>query len=480
MIAVHAFSGRRLGVFGLGASGLSAIRALVAGGARVVAWDDREAARDAARDLGADVRIIDDWRWADLAGLVLAPGVPLTHPAPHVVVQRAHAAGVLVLGDIELFALAHAAMDDPAPVIAITGTNGKSTTTALMGHIVQSCRRSTQVGGNIGKPALDLEPVGAGGVYVLEVSSFQLDLTHTFAPEVAVLLNITPDHMDRHGDMAGYGAAKARVFANQAADDTAVIGVDTPESAQIALALRNKTAGARVIPVSAERALSDGVHAVGGVIYDATEGRGDEVFDLRAAPALLGRHNAQNAAAAYAAARAIGLDRSGVVQALASFAGLAHRMEAVARLATPEGDIVFVNDSKATNPDAARQALSAYDRVYWIAGGRAKGGDFSGLAPALGPVAKGYLIGEAAEALAADLRGAAVFEIVRTLDRAVAAALRQAQADLAAFPGEDCVVLLSPACASFDQFDGFEARGEAFGVLARAAVEAASRAGAAP
>lgn len=459
MIATPQFAGQKVAVFGLGASGLSAARALQRGGATVIAWDDGDEGRQAARQAGFQVEDLCARDWTDIAALVLAPGVPLTHPKPHRVVQLARLAATPILGDVELFArvLADTPADRRPKVIAITGSNGKSTTTALIGHLARKCGRDVQVGGNIGKPVLDLDGFHAGCVYVLELSSFQLDLTETLAPDVSVLLNITPDHLDRHGDLAGYAAAKKRIFQAQSAAQRAVVCVDTEQAATMAMGLKVRSDGPKPILTSAVRVLPDGVHAVGGRLYDAMDARPRQVADLRGIGTLTGRHNWQNAACAYGACRAIGLDASRLVDGLASFAGLAHRMQPVA---TIDG-VKFVNDSKATNTDAARQALMAFDNIYWIAGGRAKQGGFAELRAAMSGVTHAYLIGEAAEAMAAQLSGAVRVQICRDLDAAVVAAAR----DVIASDKPDPVVLFSPACASFDQFANFVARGEAFCAL---------------
>jgi UDP-N-acetylmuramoylalanine--D-glutamate ligase len=392
--------------------------------------------------------------WSQYAALMLSPGVPLTHPAPHWTVERAKAAGVEILGDIELFArTVNAAPAHKRPKIAaITGTNGKSTTTALLGHICASAGRDTRVGGNIGYGVLGLEDMHGGAVYVLECSSYQLDLTSSLKPDAAVLLNISPDHLDRHGGMDGYVAAKRRVLLNQGKGDTAIVGVDDPWCQRICTEIT--AANRRTIwPISAGRAMGRGIYALQGVLYDATGERVLEVADLLRARSLPGRHNWQNAAAAYAAARAMGIAAADAAEGLMSFPGLAHRMETVAQI----GRVRFVNDSKATNADAARQAMSSYPRFYWIAGGVPKAGGIEPLADLFGRIARAYLIGEAAKDFAATLDGKAPATVSGTLEAAVAAAYADANA-----AGEDAIVLLSPACASFDQFSDFEARGEAF------------------
>ncbi len=460
MIAVTEFAGRNVAVFGLGASGLAVAQSLRAGGARVIGWDDSQSSRGAAQDQGIQVDDLTQRDWGDIAALIIAPGVPLTHPKPHRVVQLARLSDTPIMGDFELFAraLAAAPAHKRPKVAAITGTNGKSTTTALLGHVVQACGRDAQVGGNIGEPVLALDPFHAGAVYVLEVSSFQLDLVETFAPDVAVLLNITPDHLDRHGDMVGYVAAKTRIFARQQPSQYAVVCVDDDYTSAIARELRTRAQGPSLVLTSASRVLTDGVHAVGGVLYDGFGARVEQRANLQDAPALMGRHNHQNATAAYAAAICLGLDRRKAANALLDFPGLAHRMENAAQ----RGQVRFVNDSKATNIDSARQALGAFDNIFWIAGGRAKGSDFIDLIPSLSHVRKAYFIGEAAETMAAELGAHVRAEISRDLETAIRAAARDASHSGVTNP----VVLLSPACASFDQFANFAARGDAFRSLA--------------
>ena len=463
MIPIRGFEGRKVAVFGLGRTGLTAARALAAGGAQVALWDEKAAGRTAAEAEGfamVDLKAAD---WSDFAALMLSPGVPLTHPAPHWTVDMARAAGVEVLGDIELFArTVNAAPVHKRPkVAAITGTNGKSTTTALLGHLCASAGRDTRIGGNIGVGVLGLPDMHGGAVYVLEVSSYQLDLTSSLKPDAAVLLNISPDHLERHGGMEGYVAAKRRVLLNQTKGDTAVIGVDDAWCQRICTEIT--AANHRTIwPISASRSMGRGVYAIQGVLYDATGDRVVEVADLLRARSLPGRHNWQNAAAAYAAARAMGVPAEEAAEGLMTFPGLAHRMETVAMI----GRVRFVNDSKATNADAARQALSSYPRVYWIAGGQPKSDGIAPLADLFGRVAKAYLIGEGASDFGKVLEGRAPYVVSGTIEAATAAAFADAEAS-----GEDAIVLLSPACASFDQFSDFEARGEAF----RAAVETLRR-----
>ena len=454
MISVAGFEGRTVAVFGLARTGLSAARALVAGGAKVALWDDKPASRDAARAEGFALTDLSTADWTAFAALMLSPGVPLTHPTPHWTVERARVAGVEIVGDVELFArTVNAASDHRRPkVIAVTGTNGKSTTTALIGHICAEAGRDTRIGGNIGVGVLGLPEMHGGAVYVLELSSYQLDLTSSLKADVSLILNVSPDHLERHGDMDGYVAAKRRIFANQAAGDTAVIGVDDAWGQQICTEI---TAANRrtIVPISASKAMSRGVYVLDGLLYDASAERAQQVVDLKRAKSLPGRHNWQNAAAAFAAARGIGIPVDQIARALLSFPGLAHRMETVG----VAGRVRFVNDSKATNADAARQALSSYPTVYWIAGGQPKPGGIAALADLFPRVAKAYLIGEAEAEFAAVLEGKAQVRRCGTIDAAVEAAYGDAAAS-----GQDAIILLSPACTSFDQFVDFEARGEAF------------------
>ncbi|CAN5445291.1 UDP-N-acetylmuramoyl-L-alanine--D-glutamate ligase [soil metagenome] len=482
MIAVPGFQNRRVAVFGLGRSGLTAARALHAGGAIPVLWDDGVSGRMQAEAEGFVVEDLAQADWSSFAALVLSPGAPLTHPKPHWTVEKAHAANVPVIGDIELFARALDAV--PASlrpkVVAITGTNGKSTTTALIGWVLKQAGMKVAVGGNIGIGVLALPAPTEVDAYVIETSSYQLDLTTSFAPDVAILTNVSPDHLDRHGGMEGYVAAKRRLFQAMSSGDLALIGVDdewgwTVVNALNDRALRVSTITTRTppeyvdptggVPVAdLETRLPDQVPAFDHgrfIIVDATGGKlvadGIAIADLAPARSLPGRHNAQNAAFAYAAARAVGVDHAAAVAGLMTFPGLAHRMETVGQLASGSGGAVrFVNDSKATNADAARQALASYPSVFWIAGGVPKSGGIEDLADLFPRVAKAYLIGQAADAFAATL-GDTPHVICGTMDNAVAAASADAIA-----AGGDQIVLLSPACASFDQYPDFEARGEAF------------------
>ncbi len=465
MIPITEFKGRDVAVFGLARTGLAAARALVAGGARVHAWDDSDATRAQAEAAGVPVSDINSRDWRTFAALVLSPGVPLTFPEPHRVVTLADATGVPIVSDIELFARAVNAL--PATqrpkLIGVTGTNGKSTTSALIAHILKEAGKDVRLGGNIGEAILDLQPLHAGAYYVIELSSYQLDITSSLRLDVAVWLNTTPDHLDRHGDMAAYVAAKQRIFLNQGAADWAIIGVDDHYCAKVCTDL-TRAAAQHVAPISSGQALGRGVCALDGKIIDALGGRAEVVADLAQAPALAGKHNAQNAAAAYAATSVFNIDPRVIAQAMTTFPGLPHRLE---RAGTIEG-VRFVNDSKATNANAAAQALAVYPRVYWIAGGVAKDGGIEDLEPFYPRIAKAYLIGQSAGDFSDTLRGKVPVTMAGHLEAAVRLAFNDARSSGEPHP----VVLLSPACASFDQFKSYEDRGDQFKKFVAALAEA--------
>jgi UDP-N-acetylmuramoylalanine--D-glutamate ligase len=451
MIPVRIFAGRDVAVFGLGLSGIAASHALAAGGARVLAWDDTQEARDKAAAQGVTLHDLAGADWSRIAALVLAPGIPLTHPEPHWSVMAAQAAGVEVIGDTELFFREKARQGSGAKVVVITGTNGKSTTTALTAHLLQVAGRPVALGGNIGRAVLDLPPFTAGLTYVLELSTFQINLTPSLAPDAAALINITPDHLDRHGTIENYAAIKARVFAGLPPDGTAVIGVDDDYSRAIADGLHGPYAVKRI---AVGHPVKTGVWAKDGMLTEVENGVERGRVGLDGIGSLRGAHNWQNAAAAYALARSQGLDASTIAKGLGTFAGLAHRMEQVARL----GSVLFVNDSKATNADAAAKALASFTDIYWIVGGRPKAGGLDGLEQFFPRIIRAYLIGEAADEFAAQLGGQVDHVQCATLDRAIEAAAADARRSRGAEP----VVLLSPACASYDQFANFEARGRSF------------------
>jgi UDP-N-acetylmuramoylalanine--D-glutamate ligase len=440
------FSGQRIAVVGLGRAGLPAAKRLAEWGAEVAVWDDNAPGREAAERAGLQVR---DLRTGPFGfdALLLSPGIPHLLPAPHPVAERARAAGVPILADVEFLFRAVRAAGSAARFIGITGTNGKSTTTALIHHLLTGAGRVSEVGGNLGPAALGLNILGDNGSYTLEMSSYMLERIATIRFKCAVMLNLSHDHLDRHGNMRGYAAAKAQIFARQQSEDLAVLGQDDEFSTGMAASLCG-----RLVPVSGLRRVAGGIWAEGSVLRDEAV----PIADLRDAPSLPGSHNAQNAAAAAAVAFEAGLSRQQVAAGLASFPGLPHRQERVGTLA----GVTFVNDSKATNADSAARALASYERVVWIAGGLAKDGGIESLAPFFPRIARAALIGRDAPMLAATLAAHGVpHEIAGTLDAALPVAAA------AALGGAAPVVLLSPACASFDQFTGFDARGERFRAL---------------
>jgi len=457
MIPITVFAGKRLAVFGLGGSGLASANALLAGGADVIACDDSAETMEKAARAGipcGDLRTVD---WSKIAALLLAPGVPLTHPVPHWTVGLARSAGVEVIGDIELFCRERRARAPDAPFVAITGTNGKSTTTALAAHLFACAGYDAQMGGNIGTAILSLEPPQAGRVHVIECSSYQIDLAPSLDPSVGILINVTEDHLDRHGTLANYAAVKERLVTGVQAGGTAIVGVDDKWCA--AAADRIERLGKRVVRISVRRPLPDGLYLEAEQIMLAAGASAAPVAQLGGIGSLRGVHNAQNACCAAGAALAHGLLVQQIQDGLRSFPGLAHRMEQVGRI----GRVLFVNDSKATNADSAAQALACFSDIFWIAGGKPKTGGLSTLTGYFPRIRKAYLIGEAAAGFAAELEGRVPHVVAGTLDRAVELAAR----DAAASDVRDPVVLLSPACASFDQYRNFEVRGDAFRALVR-------------
>lgn len=449
MIPASSLAGRQVALFGLGGSGLATAHALVAGGAVVLAWDDNPQSVEKAKAEGIATGDLRGADWSRFAAFVLSPGVPLTHPKPHWSVELARAAGVEVIGDVELFVRERNARAPEAPFIAITGTNGKSTTTALIAHILQAAGRDTQMGGNIGRAVMTLDPPAPQRHYVVECSSYQIDLAPSINPTAGVLLNLTPDHLDRHGTMQHYAGIKERLVAGS---DTAIIGVD--DSFCVQIAERLERAGRKVVRISRRLPLKDGYFAEGTDLVEAVDGRHTRIASLEGIGSLRGQHNAQNALAALAACLGVGLTAGEIQAGFETFPGLAHRMEQVGR----KGHVLFVNDSKATNADAAAPALSSFERIYWIAGGLPKEGGIEPLRGLFPRIARAYLIGEGAPAFSVTLGEAVPYEISGTL----AAAVEHAAADAARDGGGEAVVLLSPACASFDQFRNFEVRGEAF------------------
>jgi len=462
MIPVRGFAGRKVGVLGLGRSGLATARALLAGGAEAVVWDDSPEARAKAEAEGfAPLDLGREAVMAGLAALIVSPGIPHLYPQPNRVIALALEKGIPVDNDIGLFfrSFATPAWDnfDQAPrVVCVTGSNGKSTTTALIHHILQVAGRPTQMAGNIGRGVLDIDPGQDGEVVVLELSSYQTDLARALTPDIAVFTNLSPDHLDRHGGMGGYFAAKRRLFA-EGGPDRAVIGVDEVEGRYLANQMSEGPEDDRVIRISSGQKLDDHgwtVFARRGFLAEWRKGRQVASVDLREVTGLPGAHNHQNACAAYATARALGVAPKLIEQAFHSFAGLPHRSQLIGE----RGGVRFVNDSKATNVDSAAKALQAFPRIRWIAGGLGKDGGIAALAPHLGAVVKAYLIGHSARDFALQI-GETPHEICETMERAVARAAEEAEA------GD--VVLLAPAAASFDQYPNFEKRGEDFAARVR-------------
>lgn len=447
MIPLTHMKGLKVGVLGLGASGLATARALAGAGAAVYVWDDGEAARESAAKAGFQINSLMD-EMLDL--LVSSPGIPMAYPAPHPVIAHAQSQGTAVCGDVELFAQARGQLP-PHHVVSITGTNGKSTTTALIAHILKTAGQTAMIGGNFGPPILSLDPSAC--IYVLELSSFQLEQTSSLVSDVSVFLNLTPDHEDRYADMASYGAAKRRLFEMQGASGCSIIAIDDQEGRALSAAVKN-----RCVTVSAERPADWSVQH--GRLYC-----GAAVVAAQADwPDLQGPHNAQNAAAAAGACAALGLSNADIAAGLASFQALNHRSQPVGR----RGHVRFINDSKATNPDAVAKSLQAYPAIHWLAGGSDKGSDFDMLAAYLSDVEAAYFFGQTKDKLAADLPtlGAETFA---TLEEAFAAATGRACAS-----NEAATILLSPACASFDQFKNFAHRGEVFTALVERFVQEAA------
>ncbi|MGF9756352.1 UDP-N-acetylmuramoyl-L-alanine--D-glutamate ligase [Microvirga sp. 0TCS3.31] len=454
MTPVTSFAGKTVALFGLGGSGLATALALKEGGARVIACDDNPAKMAEANAKGIETADLRDADWAQFSSFILSPGVPLTHPEPHWSAKLAKAAGVEIIGDIELFCRERAKIAPNSPFIAITGTNGKSTTTALIAHILREAGRDVQMGGNIGTAILSLKPPADSRVHVIECSSFQIDLAPSLAPTIGVHLNLSPDHIDRHGTMELYAAIKERLVAKAG---LAVIGVDDPMSC--AIAERCEARGVNVARVSVEPLGVKGVFADGETLVGVTGADAAPLANLSGIGSLRGAHNAQNAAAAVAIALALNVSPDEIRSGLHTFPGLPHRMEEVGRI----GDALFINDSKATNADSTEKALKSFDDIFWILGGKAKEGGIEPLKPYFPKIRKAYLIGAASEEFAKTLGSDVPHVHCGTLDKAVEQAASDAQA-----LGSPAVVLLSPACASYDQFPNYEVRGNHFRDLVRA------------
>lgn len=454
MTPVTTFSGKTVALFGLGGSGLVTALALKEGGAHVIACDDNPAKMTEAAGKGIETGDLRGLDWSQVSALILSPGVPLTHPEPHWSATLAKQAGVEIIGDIELFCRERAKIAPNAPFVAITGTNGKSTTTALIAHILREAGRDVQMGGNIGTAILSLEPPSDNRTHVIECSSFQIDLAPSLAPSIGVHLNLSPDHIDRHGTMENYAAIKERLVIKA---QRAVIGIDDELSR--AIARRCAAAGVKVVSISTGQTDSEGFYADGARLVQVTPAGVNAVADLSGIGSLRGAHNAQNAAAAVALAMMLGVEADQIRDALHTFPGLPHRMEEVGRI----GSALFINDSKATNADSTEKALKSFDRILWILGGKAKEGGIEPLTEYFPKIRKAYLIGAATDEFAKTLGSDVPYVRSGTLDKAV----EQAAADAAEMNGPS-VVLLSPACASYDQFPNYEVRGNHFRDLVRA------------
>jgi UDP-N-acetylmuramoylalanine--D-glutamate ligase len=455
MTPVTTFAGKTVALFGLGGSGLATALALKAGGARVIACDDSSTAMEQAAGQGIETGDLKSADWSRFAALILSPGVPLTHPEPHWSVKLAKAAGVEIIGDIELFCRERARLAPDAPFIAVTGTNGKSTTTALVAHILREAGRDVQMGGNIGTAILSLKPPANDRIHVIEMSSFQIDLTPSLKPTIGVLLNISPDHLDRHGTMENYAAIKERLAANA---EKVVVGVDDAWSK--AIADRRASKRGQLVRIGRTDRREGTVYYEGPFVISNFDRVRSTVSNLSGIGSLRGAHNAENAAAAVAVALLCGVEDATIQGALRTFPGLPHRMEEVGR----RGQAIFVNDSKATNADSSEKALASFDRILWILGGKPKEGGIESLRPYFTKIDRAYLIGEAADQFAGTLGEEVPYVRCGTLDKAVAAAAE----DAARSTAEEPVVLLSPACASYDQFKNFEERGDRFREVVRA------------
>ncbi len=436
-------------VLGLGRSGLTAACALAQSGAEVWAWDDNPQGREKAADAGLKIINLNECEWERVHSLVMSPGIPLTHPKPHPVAAAAKAANIEVICEVELLYRAC----PTATFVGITGTNGKSTTTSLIAHILETAGRNVAVGGNLGTPALELPVLDSKGIYVLEMSSYQLDLLGQLVFDISLFMNISPDHLDRHGDMRGYIKAKKHIFDRQGKSQTAIIGMDDEDSRNVFDQI-NTTGRIKTIPISGQTRLAEGVFAVEGQLIDDCFSSTTDIADLNKIERLPGAHNHQNAAAAFASCRSIGLTSEEIISGMKSFPGLAHRQE----LVTVNDGIRYINDSKATNADAAARALGSYDNIYWIAGGLAKEGGIENLSPYFSRIRRAYLIGDSAKEFSVQLSSHVPHELCETLDRAV----KKAANDAAQDGHQDAVILLSPACASWDQYRSFELRGDHF------------------
>ncbi|GAA5106475.1 UDP-N-acetylmuramoyl-L-alanine--D-glutamate ligase [Bartonella jaculi] len=456
MISVTCYKGQKVALFGLGQSGLAAAKALMRGGAEVIAWDDSPSSVQAAFQQNIPTRDLRYEDWSEFVALILAPGVPLNYPKPHWIVEKARQKDIEIIGDIELFVRArnhflqhYGFCDQDVPFIAITGTNGKSTTTALLTHLLEQMGYDVQMGGNIGNAILTLKPFVKKRIYVIECSSFQIDLTPSLQPTVGLLLNLTPDHIDRHGSFTQYVQAKRHLVARAS---HALISVDDTACQDLYQQLLHE--GRQVEAISKEHFVENGFYAEGTKLFSVRQGQCYMLADLSPMIALRGSHNAQNALMALATLQALKITHPYMNKHLASYKGLPHRMQQVCKM----GSVLFINDSKATNADASAPALSSFNDIFWIVGGQAKKGGIDSLREFFHKIRKAYLIGSAAEEFASVIGSAFPFSISATLENAV----HEAAADAMRCKVKEAVVLFSPACASYDQFKNYEMRGEAF------------------
>ncbi len=447
MIIPHYFTDQKVAVLGLGRSGQSMVKSLIQTGAEIFAWDDQESAREAAKKMGIPLRELNSLKWEEVNHLILSPGIPHHYPAPHPLVARAQIAGLRPVSDIEILFQSQ----PQARYVGITGTNGKSTTTTLIGHILKERNIPVEVGGNLGVPVMDLNPLDKEGTYVLEMSSYQLETSPSLHFNVAILLNITPDHLERHGGMDGYIAAKKLIYRNATSEDTLVISVDDVPCAMIYETLK-ASGKIKLLPISTCKVLVDGIYVKEGILHEKER----PILNLKDRSRLKGQHNWQNVAAAYGALRSIGLEPDAITHAITSFPGLAHRQQEIARYK----NVTFVNDSKATNAEAVAKALAGYQGLplYCLLGGRPKEGGILSLKPYFPAIKHAFLYGEAAACFSLNLEEEVSFTICDTLEEATQKAAVLAFND----QQKGAVVLLSPACASFDQFRDFEERGNAF------------------
>ncbi|WP_455473786.1 UDP-N-acetylmuramoyl-L-alanine--D-glutamate ligase [Bartonella sp. B30(2025)] len=456
MICVECFKGQKVALFGLGRSGIAAAQALISGGAEVVAWDDSPSGVKTANEANISTKDLQYEDWSKFVALILTPGVPLTYPKPHWVVDKARQANVEIIGDIELFVrarnhfLQHSGLHDKdVPFVAITGTNGKSTTTALLTHLLKEMGYDVQMGGNIGTPILLLKPFVKKCIYVIECSSFQIDLTPSLQPTVGILLNLTPDHIDRHGSFAHYVQSKKYLVSKAR---HAFISIDDIACQDLYQKLIDK--GRQVEPISKNHFIANGFYAEGTKLFSARHGKSHMLADLAHISTLRGSHNAQNTLMVLATLQALKITDPYLEKHLANYKGLAHRMQQVRKI----GSVLFINDSKATNADASAPALSAFDDIFWIVGGQAKKGGINTLKGFFPKIRKAYLIGSSAEEFSGVIGSAFPFSMSLTLENAV----HEAAIDAACCKLKESVVLFSPACASYDQFKNYEMRGDAF------------------